>query len=99
MAVPTPVNQDHTPNLTPVEGANRILGRNITKIVSGMDAEALEEIKKVYDLVIEVSTYPVAPNKTAEAIKVVVPWTNEQDAMQEYSATLTKLENVKKDFI
>ncbi len=129
VAVPTPVNQDHTPDLTPVEGASRILGRNltkgsivvyestvypgvtedvcvpileresglkcgvdfkvgysperinpgdkvhrlenITKIVSGMDAEALKEIKKVYDLVIEVGTYPVSTIKTAEAIKVV----------------------------
>ena len=129
VAVPTPVNQDHTPDLSPVEGASRILGRNltkgsivvyestvypgvtedvcvpileqesglkcgvdfkvgysperinpgdkvhrlenITKIVSGMDAEALEEIKKVYDLVIEVGTYPVSTIKTAEAIKVV----------------------------
>lgn len=129
VAVPTPVNQDHTPDLSPVEGASRILGRNltkgsivvyestvypgvtedvcvpilekesglkcgvdfkvgysperinpgdkvhrlenITKIVSGMDAEALEEIKNVYDLVIEVGTYPVSSIKTAEAIKVV----------------------------
>lgn len=129
VAVPTPVNQDHTPDLTPVEGASRILGRNltkgaivvyestvypgvtedvcvpileqesglkcgidfkvgysperinpgdklhrlenITKIVSGMDAEALEIIKKVYDIVIEVGTYPVSSIKTAEAIKVV----------------------------
>ena len=129
VAVPTPVNQDHTPDLSPVEGASRILGRNltkgsivvyestvypgvtedvcvpileqesglkcgvdfkvgysperinpgdkvhrlenITKIVSGMDAEVLEEIKKVYDLVIEVGTYPVSSIKTAEAIKVV----------------------------
>lgn len=129
VAVPTPVNQDHTPDLSPVEGASRILGRNltkgsivvyestvypgvtedvcvpileqesglkcgvdfkvgysperinpgdkvhrlenITKIVSGMDAEALDEIKKVYDLVIEVGTYPVSSIKTAEAIKVV----------------------------
>lgn len=31
VAVPTPVNSDHTPDLTPVEGASRILGRNITK--------------------------------------------------------------------
>ena len=129
VAVPTPVNQDHTPDLSPVEGASRILGRNlakgsivvyestvypgvtedvcvpileqesglkcgvdfkvgysperinpgdkihrlenITKIVSGMDAETLEEIKKIYDLVIEVGTYPVSSIKTAEAIKVV----------------------------
>lgn len=129
VAVPTPVNQDHTPDLTPVIGASTILGRNltkgsivvfestvypgvtedvcvpvlekesglkcgvdfkvgysperinpgdkvhrlenITKIVSGMDAESLKEIKNVYDLVIKVGTYPVSTIKTAEAIKVV----------------------------
>ncbi len=31
VAVPTPVNDDHTPDLTPVEGASRILGRNLKK--------------------------------------------------------------------
>ena len=31
VAVPTPVNRDHTPDLTPVEGASRILGQNLTK--------------------------------------------------------------------
>jgi len=31
VAVPTPVNQDHTPDLSPVEGASHILGRNLTK--------------------------------------------------------------------
>ena len=31
VAVPTPVYSDHTPDLTPVEGASRILGRNLTK--------------------------------------------------------------------
>ena len=31
VAVPTPVNTDHTPNLTPVVGASEILGRNLTK--------------------------------------------------------------------
>lgn len=129
VAVPTPVNQDHTPDLTPVIGASEILGRNLTKgsivvfestvypgvtedvcvpilekesglkcgedfkigysperinpgdkvhrlenikkIVSGMDAESLDEIKNVYDLVIKVGTYPVSTIKTAEAIKVV----------------------------
>lgn len=129
VAVPTPVNQDHTPDLNPVVGASEILGKNLTKgsvvvfestvypgvtedvcvpilekesglkcgvdfkigysperinpgdkvhrlenikkIVSGMDAESLEEIKKVYDLVIKVGTYPVSTIKTAEAIKVV----------------------------
>ena len=129
VAVPTPVNTDHTPDLTPVIGASEIVGRNLThgsivvyestvypgvtedvcvpilekesglrcgvdfkvgysperinpgdkihrlenihKIVSGMDAESLEEIKNVYDLVIEVGTYPVSNIKTAEAVKVV----------------------------
>lgn len=129
VAVPTPVNLDHTPDLTPVEGASRTVGRNLTKgsivvyestvypgvtedvcipileqesglkcgvdfkvgysperinpgdkkhrlenickIVSGMDKDALEEIKNIYNLVIEVGTYPVSNIKTAEAIKVV----------------------------
>lgn len=31
VAVPTPVNEDHTPDLRPVEGASTILGRNLTK--------------------------------------------------------------------
>ena len=31
VAVPTPVNDDHTPDLSPVEGASRILGQNLTK--------------------------------------------------------------------
>lgn len=31
VAVPTPVNDDHTPDLSPVEGASRIVGRNLTK--------------------------------------------------------------------
>lgn len=31
VAVPTPVNADHTPDLSPVEGASKILGRNLTK--------------------------------------------------------------------
>lgn len=30
VAVPTPVNDDHTPDLTPVESAAQILGRNLT---------------------------------------------------------------------
>lgn len=129
VAVPTPVNQDHTPDLTPVIGASEIVGRNlkknavvvfestvypgvtenvcmqileresglkcgvdfkigysperinpgdkvhrlenIHKIVSGIDEEALDQIKRVYDEVIEVGTYPVSNIKTAEAIKVV----------------------------
>lgn len=129
VAVPTPVNTDHTPDLTPVIGASEILGRNLTKgsivvyestvypgctedvcipilekqsglkcgvdfkvgysperinpgdkvhrlenihkIVSGMDDESLDEIKNVYDIVIEVGTYPVSNIRTAEAVKVV----------------------------
>lgn len=31
VAVPTPVNDDHTPDLSPVEGASRLLGRNLVK--------------------------------------------------------------------
>ena len=31
VAVPTPVYDDHTPNLSPVKGASTILGRNLTK--------------------------------------------------------------------
>ena len=31
VAVPTPVNDDHTPDLTPVEGASRTLGKYLTK--------------------------------------------------------------------
>lgn len=129
VAVPTPVNTDHTPDLTPVIGASEIVGRNLTngsivvyestvypgctedvcipileresglkcgvdfkigysperinpgdkvhrlenihKIVSGCDAESLEEIKNVYDIVIEVGTHPVSNMRTAEAVKVV----------------------------
>ena len=129
VAVPTPVNQDHTPDLTPVIGASEIVGRNMTKgavvvyestvypgctedvcipilqkesgmkcgtdfkvgysperinpgdkvhrlenihkIVSGIDAKTLQTVKKVYDIVIEVGTYPVSNLRTAEAVKVV----------------------------
>ncbi|MBP5403809.1 MAG: nucleotide sugar dehydrogenase [Elusimicrobiaceae bacterium] len=31
VAVPTPVNMDHTPDLTPVIGASKIVGRNLNK--------------------------------------------------------------------
>ena len=129
IAVPTPVNTDHTPDLTPVIGASEIVGRNLTpgsivvyestvypgctedvcipileeqsgmkcgvdfkvgysperinpgdrvhrlenihKIVSGIDEESLEEIRNVYDVVIEVGTHPVSNLRTAEAVKVV----------------------------
>ena len=129
VAVPTPVNTDHTPDLAPVIGASEIVGRNLTKgtivvyestvypgctedvcipilenesgmkcgvdfkvgysperinpgdkvhrlenihkIVSGCDAESLENIQNVYDIVIEVGTHPVSNMRTAEAVKVV----------------------------
>lgn len=31
VAVPTPINQDHTPNLSPVIGASTVIGRNLVK--------------------------------------------------------------------
>ncbi len=129
VAVPTPVNTDHTPDPTSVIGASEIVGRNLTpnsivvyestvyprctedvcipiierqsglkcgidfkvgysperinpgdkvhplenihKIVSGIDEESLQEIKAVYDLVIELGTHPVSNLRTAEAVKIV----------------------------
>lgn len=129
VAVPTPINQDKTPDLTPVISASQLVGENLTKgaivvyestvypgvtedvcipileeasglrypndfkvgysperinpgdkihrletikkIVSGSDRDTLNEIKNIYDLVIEAGTYPVSSIKTAEAIKVV----------------------------
>lgn len=129
IAVPTPINSDKTPDLSPVEGASRIVGRNLTKgsivvyestvypgvtedicvpileeesglkcgidfkigysperinpgdkvhrleniikIVSGMDVESLEDIAKVYELVIEVGVHRAGSIKVAEAAKVV----------------------------
>lgn len=44
---------------------------NIRKIVSGMDQESAEEIRKIYDIVIKAGTFPVSDIKTAEAVKVV----------------------------
>ena len=129
VAVPTPVNEDNTPDLRPVEGASRTVGQNLSagtivvfestvypgvtedicvpiiekesglkcgvdwkigysperinpgdrvhtltnirKVVSGMDEESANEIKKVYDIVIKAGTFPVSNIKTAEAVKVV----------------------------
>ena len=129
VAVPTPVNDDHTPDLAPVEGASRILGRNltkgsivvyestvypgvteevcvpileqesglkcgvdfkigysperinpgdkvhrletITKIVSGMDEETLDEIANTYELVVEAGVHRAPSIKVAEAAKVI----------------------------
>lgn len=129
VAVPTPVNPDHTPDLTPVEGASKFVGQNlskgsivvfestvypgvteetcipiiekesglkcgvdwkigysperinpgdkvhrletITKIVSGMDAESLDTIAKVYELVVEAGVHRAESIKVAEAAKVI----------------------------
>ena len=129
VAVPTPVNDDHTPDLTPVEGASRLLGQNLTKgsivvfestvypgitedicvpilekesglkcgvdfkigysperinpgdkvhrletivkIVSGMDEETLDEVAKVYELVVEAGVHRADSIKVAEAAKVI----------------------------
>lgn len=129
VAVPTPVKDDNSPDLGPVESASRTVGQNIapgtivvfestvypgvtedvcipiieqesglkcgedwkigysperinpgdrvhtltsiTKVVSGMDEESANEIKKVYDIVIKAGTFPVSTIKTAEAVKVV----------------------------
>jgi len=129
VAVPTPVNDDHTPDLTPVEGASEIVGRNltkgsivvfestvypgvtedvcvpileresglkcgvdfkigysperinpgdkvhrletITKIVSGMDEETLDEVAKVYEIVVEAGVHRAESIKVAEAAKVI----------------------------
>lgn len=129
VAVPTPINLDKTPDLSPVEGASEIVGRNLSKgsivvyestvypgvtedvcipilermsglkcgvdfkvgysperinpgdkvhrlenikkIVSGIDGEALDEIAKVYELVIEVGVHRASSIKVAEAAKVV----------------------------
>lgn len=129
VAVPTPVKEDNSPDLRPVEGASRTVGQhikpgtivvfestvypgvteeicvpiiekasglkcgvdwkigysperinpgdrvhtltNIQKIVSGMDEESAQLIKKVYDIIIKAGTFPVSTIKTAEAVKVV----------------------------
>lgn len=129
VAVPTPINQDKTPDLTPVEGASAVVGRNlqkgsvvvyestvypgvtedvcvpilekesglkcgadfkvgysperinpgdkvhrlenIKKIVSGMDQETLDEVARVYELVIEAGVHRAGSIKVAEAAKVV----------------------------
>jgi UDP-N-acetyl-D-galactosamine dehydrogenase len=44
---------------------------SITKIVSGCDAEALEQIAKVYELVVEAGVFKAASIKVAEAAKIV----------------------------
>ena len=129
VAVPTPVRDDTTPDLSPVEGSSKIVGRNLTKgsivvyestvypgvteeicipileaesglkcgvdfkigysperinpgdkvhrlttikkIVSGMDAESLDEIAKVYEIVVEAGVHRAESIKVAEAAKVI----------------------------
>ena len=43
----------------------------IVKVVSGMDEESVQEIKKVYDIIIKAGTFAVSNIRTAEAVKVV----------------------------
>lgn len=43
----------------------------ILKVVSGSDAEALEEIAQVYNAIIEAGTYSAASIKVAEAAKII----------------------------
>lgn len=45
--------------------------RSITKLVSGCDEESLNEIAKVYDLVVDAGTYKASSIKVAEASKVI----------------------------
>ncbi len=129
VAVPTPINDDTTPDLAPVIGSSEIVGRNLTKgaivvyestvypgvteetcipileresglkcgvdfkvgysperinpgdkvhrlttikkIVSGMDEESLEEIAKVYEIVVEAGVHKASCIKVAEAAKVI----------------------------
>ncbi|MCL2407382.1 MAG: nucleotide sugar dehydrogenase [Defluviitaleaceae bacterium] len=44
---------------------------NIVKIVSGMDEESLEDIARIYELIIEAGVHKVSCMKVAEACKVV----------------------------
>lgn len=55
--------------INPSDKVHRL--ENIKKIVSGMDKESLEDIAKVYELVIEVGVHRAPSIKVAEAAKVV----------------------------
>lgn len=44
---------------------------NIIKVVSGCDAESLETISKVYEIVVDAGTYPASSIKVAEACKII----------------------------
>ncbi len=43
----------------------------ITKVVSGCDAESLEEISKVYEIIVEPGTHKASSIKVAEAAKII----------------------------
>ena len=45
--------------------------RTITKVVSGCDAESLEEIAKTYEIVVDAGTFRAASIKVAEACKIL----------------------------
>lgn len=45
--------------------------KNVVKVVSGCDAESLEEIAKVYELVVDAGVYRASSIKVAEASKIV----------------------------
>lgn len=55
--------------INPGDKANRL--ETIVKIVSGMDAKALDEIAKVYAIIIKAGVHRVSCIKAAEAAKVV----------------------------
>jgi UDP-N-acetyl-D-galactosamine dehydrogenase len=44
---------------------------NITKVVSGCDAESLEEISKVYEIVVKAGVWKASSIKVAEAAKII----------------------------
>jgi len=55
--------------INPGDMVNRL--ENIVKIVSGVDEESLEEIAKVYELVVKAGVHKTSSIKVAEASKVV----------------------------
>lgn len=55
--------------INPSDKVHRL--ENIKKIVSGMDKESLEEITKIYEMVIQVGVHRANSIKVAEAAKVV----------------------------
>jgi len=55
--------------INPGDKVNRL--ETIIKIVAGMDEESLDEITKVYEMVIQAGVHKVGSIKVAEAVKVV----------------------------